>query len=338
MSTKIERRQLILSTMAAWAAMPGCDRIDVKITGAPDGVEVTGDGMVFLSPVTDTEDFYVYQSGPQPQVDPDTWRLIIKNRGEEVLSISQADLLAMESEQVELTLQCIGSRPSHRNIGNAVWGGLPLSELIAALGGPEPQESCVELHLIGADAYDASIPVEDYYGAPVWVIWEMNGEPLSFDHGAPARLLVPGRYGIKNLKWIEEINYSDTVIEAFWDLSGWSHLAPYLVNGFIMVPTFGETVTPPVTVLGTAFAGSDQVARVEFTDDGGATWADCEIDYNPGPNIWALWRMEWSPAPGSWEIQVRVTTQSGAVTVMDPNGTNQYNGYDAGMLIALEVE
>ncbi len=337
MSTLIERRKLILSTMAAWVAAPGCDRVDVEVTGTADGVEVTEGGMVFLEPITSNEDFYVYQSGFQPEVDPDTWRLSIEVRGAPSITISKADIDAMVPDQVELTLQCIGSRPNIRNIGNAVWGGLPLSEVIAALDGVEPPASCVELHLVGADGYDASIPVSDYFDAPVWLIWEMNGEPLPPAHGAPARLLVPGRYGIKNLKWIERINYSDDVIEAYWDRGGWSHLAPYMPNGFIMVPTYSAVVSPPVTVLGTAFAGSDPVARVEFTDDGGATWSDCEIDYSPGANIWTLWRKEWHPAPGSWEIQVRVTTAGGQVTVMDPNGTNQLNGYDAGMLLAVEV-
>jgi DMSO/TMAO reductase YedYZ molybdopterin-dependent catalytic subunit len=330
----IDRRRFLVTATAAIAA---CDRIVVEVEGRPSIVQIDEDGKPFISPISTNEEFYRYQVGTVPELNPNTWDLAIIDRGTELGRIDADALSRLEVREVELTLQCIGSGPNVRNINNAIWGGLPLVEVLEAQGLARPGGSIVEFRLMGADEYDASLPVADLEDAPVWLIWEMNGEPLPIAHGAPARLMVPGRYGIKNLKWITEIEYLDVAYQGFWDAFGWDHNGPYLTNGFIFVPTTNAEVQGPVWVIGTAFAGKDPIELIELTDDGGETWMACDIGYGGEANIWALWEVLWDPSPGAYDIQVRVTAVSGAQSVMEPSGTDRYKGYDGGMLISLTV-
>lgn len=330
-----DRRQFLAALTAALAA---CDKVVVEISGE-DGISTDGDGNRFIPPVTDNDTFYVYQVHEQPQFDPETWRLTIADgSGSEIGSIDQDFLDTLTPRDIELTLQCIGATVVSRRIGNAIWTGLPLHEVLDAAGISGPPESCVEVVMFGEDDYDASVPVSDYLDAPIWLIWGMNGEALPFDHGAPARLLIPGRYGIKNLKWIRRVAWSNQVYQGFWDVRNWDHLGAYQVCGFIHYPSWDAQVKGPVEVLGSAFAGRDPIVRVEMTSNGGNTWQDAEIVYSPGADIWTLWRWIFDPKQkGDHEIQVRVTTESGAVTSMDPSGTDPLKGYDGGQMLPLVV-
>jgi hypothetical protein len=167
----------------------------------------------------------------------------------------------------------------------------------------------------------------------------MNGDPLPPEHGYPARLLSPGRYGTKNPKWVTEIRLVDEPFLGFWEERSWSNDASYLPNAFIRDPRDNDEVRAPIVVLGTAFAGSDEIARVEISTDGGATWTDAELTYQNGPDIWTLWRFDWDDAePGDYDVRMRVTTVSGAMSSEDPDGTNFLNGYDGGMEISVRVK
>ncbi len=331
----IDRRRFLAAMTAALAA---CDRVVVDFHG-DGGVLLDDQGNPYIPPITPNADFYVYQYRAPPVVDPATWACRVVDRdGAELGRIDRALLDTLGPRDVELTLQCIGATVVSRRIGNAVWQGLPLHEVLDAAGIPGPDDQAVEIALRGADDYDASVPVSDYLDAPIWLIWGMNGEALPDAHGAPARLLIPGRYGIKNLKWITEIQWFDRAYEGYWDTRGWSHTGAYQVCGFIHFPRWGEEARAPVTVLGSAFAGTDPVVRVQMTADGGQTWEDCALDYAPGANVWALWSWTFRPKkPGRYDIQVRVTTASGRQSSLDPDGTQPMNGYDGGQLLPLTV-
>lgn len=331
----LDRRSFLI---AATASLAACDRVVVEV-GGEDGVEVDANGNAFIPPITPNDKFYVYQYFRLPEFDPNAWKLSVRDTdGTPLGTIDRALIDSLTPRDIELTLQCIGASVVSKRIGNAVWTGLPLSEVLEAAGIPGPRPDTQEIVMRGADTYDASVPVSDYDQAPMWLIWGMNGEELPFDHGAPARIMIPGRYGIKNLKWITEIQWFDGEYVAYWDELGWSHTGEYKVNGFIHLPSWDATVSKPVTVLGSAFAGRDPIVKVELTDDGGETWMECDLEYAPGADRWVLWKRIWRPRDtGKMEIQVRATTEGGQVTSMDPSGTSPKDGYDGGQLLPLTV-
>jgi hypothetical protein len=330
----VDRRRVVLWLCGGLGArwLPGCDRL-VVLGDADPGA---------LRPITPNDEFYVYQVGGFPELDPEVHQIVVTDDdGADLVELARFDLALLRelpAREREHTLECVGARPTLQHLGNAVWRGLPLVEVFDALGVEVPADA-VGMALFGADAYDAGIPIEDLEGAPVWLVWEMNGVPLPFAHGAPARLLVPGRYGMKNLKWPSELRFVREPHASFWTRYGWSEPAPYRPNTFVAGPPDGVEVVPgtEVRVVGTAFAGEDVVERVEFAVDGGA-WREASLDYAPGQaGVWVLWSFVWPAVEGDHTLQVRCTTRSGARSHPDPEGTRPLDGYDGSMQIRIRA-
>lgn len=322
------RRKLLRLTGAAVVAplVPACDKLVL-----PDRISFDS-----IEPITANAQFYVEHCCGRPEVNPATWSLAVKAEGVELASITADFLSTLEVREREHTLECIGSTPRNRQISNAIWGGLPLLEVLDELGVTVP-DTAIEQKWVCADDYHTSLPIEDLERQ--WLVWFMNGEPMPPIHGAPARVLSPGRYGTKNPKWPVELDFIDTAYTGFWESRGWSNTAEYRPNAFIMGPADMSVLEDgTIEILGTAFAGSDPVTLVEVSTDGGQTWTPAEITYSNGPDIWTLWRFEWKPPrPGVFTVQARMTAESGAMSNPAAKGTGRLNGYDGSMAIELEV-
>lgn len=325
----MERRGLLkLAGTAAFARLlAGCERFVV--------LEPRVDPE--LSPVTPIGDFYRYQCCGYPELDVATHTTAIAHEGTELARFDLAFLQSLPSREREATLQCIGSSPLVQRIGNAVWAGLPLAEVLEALGVEVPDEA-VGVRIDAVDGYDAGLPREVFDA--MWLVWGMNGEALPPEHGAPARLLVPGRYGVKNLKWLDAITFVDEPHVSFWTLErngAWDEEAVYRPNALVAHPLSGAPVEEgPVRFIGTAFAGEDPVTSVEVSVDDGP-WQEADIEYAPGAGVWALWSAEVELSAGEHTVQVRCTTVSGARSEPDPFGTDPKAGYDGSMLVTVFV-
>jgi DMSO/TMAO reductase YedYZ molybdopterin-dependent catalytic subunit len=326
---RVVSRRSVLAGAAAMGALAACGDTGGKDTGADASMPEP------IEPITPNDRFYVTSCCGTPEVDAATWALVIKALGVEVARIDLATLEALPSRDKEHTLECISAGSYHHAIGNGVWTGVPLTELFAALGVTAP-ESAIELKFTSADDYSTSIPVGDL--SSVWIVWRLNGEPLPAEHGFPARLLVPGRYGMKNPKWLTEIDLSDTPHIGFWESRGWSNSAYYLPNTLILRPERTAAIVDagPVRVLGTAFAGSDPVVRVEVRVNGGE-WADAVIDYAPGADIWTLWHADFELEVGVHVVQARCTTASGAQSLLSDEPTEYLDGFDGSMELSIEA-
>ena len=326
----MQRRSFLeLASTAAFAQLAtGCDQL--VVVEPRQNPQIPG--------VTPVGDFYVYSYAPQPEYDAETHEMIVADiDGTELARFGRTFLNTLEPVETEQTLQCIGSSPRVQRISNAVWSGLTLLEVFDALGVVVPKDA-VGLRMTGMDRYTAGIPIDDLTDAPVWMMWGMNGEELSFDHGAPARLLVPGKYGMKALKWIQELAFVTEPHESYWTRFGWSEEAPYLPNTLIASPLDGVTVggDQPVRFVGTAFAGEDPVVAVEVRIDSGA-WLPVELDYAPGAGIWAVWSFVWDPEPGRHTFQFRAITESGAISSENPRGDDQFLGYNGSMQVVVST-
>src|SRR3982074_928326 len=119
----------------------------------------------------------------------------------------------------------------------------------------------------------------------------MNGEPLRNEHGFPARLLIPGIYGMKNVKWLTGITIVNSDFLGFWQSQGWDDLAPYQTESRIDVPRGRETLAVgPLSVGGVAFAGDRGIQSVEVSTDAGKTWQAAQAKPGLAPNTCQLWR------------------------------------------------
>lgn len=289
-------------------------------------------GMPF--PATPTDEFYVVSKNlVDPTVETGSWSLEIGGKVAQPLVLSYSDLLARESVEFTSTLECISNPVGGSYISNGVWRGFPLRDLLAEAG---VQSGVIDIELHAADGYVESFPLSEGLAADTMVVHSLNGEPLPSAHGAPARLIVPGIFGMKNVKWVTRIDAVGEDIQGFWQERGWSDPAPVVTMSRIDVPKAGAKLVLGQATLygGVAFAGDRGISRVEVSFDDGATWEDAELDAELSPLAWRLWRVEHAPLAGGHDgvqfVRVRATDGNGETQTAEerdtlPDGATGYH-------------
>jgi hypothetical protein len=162
------------------------------------------------------------------------------------------------------------------------------------------------------------------------LVYEMNGAPLTQKHGYPARLLVPGIYGMKNCKWITQVELVNYDYKGYWESQGWSDTALYQTLSRIDYPDTNRIPAQPIYIGGVAFAGDRGIKRVEVSTDGGKSWADAQLRPPMGKYTWTLWTYPWLPKQGTFTLQVRATDGKGQVQTAEradtfPDGATGYH-------------
>jgi DMSO/TMAO reductase YedYZ molybdopterin-dependent catalytic subunit len=293
------RRALTLPTAATPAA------------AIPVGADLGVEG---LSPiVTPNADFYRIDTALHvPSIDPAEWSLRIFGEVENEFELSFDDLLDLPMQESVVTLACVSNEVGGDLIGNAVWLGYPIRELLARA---KPREGADMVLSRSVDGFTA--------GTPLSVLQEedrdsllavgMNGEPLPLEHGFPARLVVPGLYGyVSATKWVTSIEVTRfSNARAYWTDRGWSAEGPVKTQSRIDVPADRAGVrSGPVTLAGVAWAQHTGVARVEVRVDG-SDWIDARLATPISDDTWVQWTYPWDATPGDHMIQVRATDASG---------------------------
>jgi DMSO/TMAO reductase YedYZ molybdopterin-dependent catalytic subunit len=211
---------------------------------------------------------------------------------------------------------CISNGLDAGLISNAVWKGLPLHDLLDQAG-VLSGASRVRLH--GVDNYTDTIPLEKAMAPTTLLAYEMNGMPLADRHGYPLRLIVPGYFGEKHVKWLTRIEVTDANAKGFYEAQGWGPDFIVPTRSRIDVPddwTFVslDKLTAPIELKGIAYGGDRSISRVEVSFDDGQTWSDAEIYYSGGNLAWSLWKVQWAPAAaGDYALVVRATDGDGDV-------------------------
>jgi DMSO/TMAO reductase YedYZ molybdopterin-dependent catalytic subunit len=261
-----------------------------------------------------------------PTVDAATWQLEIGGKVERPFALTYEELRALPAVEDYRTLLCISNEVGGDLIGNAHWRGVRLRDLLEPAG---PSARAFKVVFTCADDYQDSVRFEKAMQPDTIVVYEMNGEPLTPKHGYPARLLIPGIYGMKNVKWVRKIEVLEGDFRGFWQQRGWSEEA--VVKTMSRVDTLPGQATvgvEPLWLGGVAFAGDRGIARVEYSVDGGRSWQVAQVKEPLGPLTWVLWMAEWTPpAPGQYTIKVRATdhagtTQTTLVTEPLPDGAS----------------
>ena len=169
-------------------------------------------------PVMANDDFYtVSKNFFDPRVDGESWRLQLDGLVENELSLTLPEMRRFPREESMNTLMCISYELGDQLIGNARWNGTSLRNVLD-LAGVQPQATHVIFR--SADDYVESHRLDYVLDPLVRLVWEMNGVPLPHSHGFPLRLLAPGRYGIKNPKWITQITLTAQNVLGFWQQRG----------------------------------------------------------------------------------------------------------------------
>lgn len=293
--------------------------------------------------ITPNADFYVTSYGSTPRVEPNHWRLKIHGLVANPLELDLAAVKAMPPVKETLTLECIGNPPNGTAIGNAAWVGPKLKPLLERA---RPSGKAVYAALRGADGYATGIALDELLREENFLPYSMNGAALPPDHGFPLRIFIPGKYGMKQPKWLTEIELVDRKFIGYWEARGWSNSAWRKVNSGIFYPqvSYGvfnliapaAKVTAPVEIAGWALAGPLGIRRVDVSTDDGATWNAARLAPAGSPYIWTVWKYRFAPRrSGHYKVRVRATDGEGRA--QPPSDPDTGAGQSAQARLSLDV-
>jgi DMSO/TMAO reductase YedYZ molybdopterin-dependent catalytic subunit len=198
--------------------------------------------------------------------------------------------------------------------------------LLALTGGA--RSGAEWLAVLSADEYTTALPMEAAMDPATLLVYEMNGEVLPREHGYPARVLVPDRYGMKNAKWVIGLRPMTREFVDWYGQRNWSKEGIIRTMSRIDSPAPGATLQAGQNMVsGVAYAGTRGIARVEYSSDGGNSWRDAQIlEPAPGPDTWVRWQGSFAFAPGvKTVLMARATDGTGdvqqqAFTLPEPDG------------------
>lgn len=285
----------------------------------PSSAELGIDG---LAPViTPNAQFYRIDTAlAVPAVDPTSWSLRIHGMVEREITITWDELLALPLEESVTTLACVSNEVGGGLIGNAVWLGHPLRELLARAA---PNADADMVLSRSVDGFTASTPLavlEDDRNAILAV--GMNGEPLPAEHGFPVRMVVPGLYGyVSATKWVVDLEVTRfDRATAYWTDRGWSERGPIKLSSRIDVPRRGQSLSAgPIAVAGVAWHQHVGIERVEVQVDDGA-WEPATLATAISVDTWVQWRYEWEATSGTHTLRARAVSADGEVQTADVQG------------------
>jgi DMSO/TMAO reductase YedYZ molybdopterin-dependent catalytic subunit len=263
--------------------------------------------------VVPNEDFYRIDTALLvPRPDPATWTMKVEGMVERPLEFSLDDLLAMPLREEYVTISCVSNEVGGDLVGNALWTGVPLREVLDMAG---VQSGATQVVGRSVDGWTAGFPTDVVFdGREPLIALGMNGEPLPPRHGFPARLIVPGLYGyVSATKWLESIELTTwEAFDGYWIPRGWAKSGPIKTQSRIDVPRRGELVNgQPAVFAGVAWAPLKEIERVEVQIDDGP-WLEAELSTPLSEAAWVQWRLETPVAPGEHHARVRATDGTGA--------------------------
>ncbi|XP_059477284.1 sulfite oxidase [Neocloeon triangulifer] len=311
--------------------------------------------------ITPTELFFVRNHLPVPEIDIATYEIEIEGVGLKPIKLNLEKLKKFKRHTVTAAVQCSGNRRSEMievkpvkglswgqaAIGNATWTGVRLRDVLLAAGLKEDPKGVEHIQFEGLDTdpsmnpYGASIPIEKALDpkGDVLLAFEMNGQPLTKDHGYPVRVVVPGVTGARNVKWLGKIIVSGKESDSHWQQNDYKGFSPSTdwdtvdfssapaiqelpVISAICDPIQNEKVKPvngKIPIRGYAWSGGGRkIVRVDVTWDQGKTWSVATLEQEEAkhPHHWG-----WS----LWKVEVPVPQNADKIEVWAKAVDSQYN-------------
>lgn len=292
-------------------------------------------------PITSNENFYIVtkNAGGDPVIHPDDWRLVVDGEVPRSFELDYATLRRLPSVEFTKTLECISNLVTECQlapfgcdlISTARWKGVRISDILNLVGGVN--QGATYVATISADEYTTALPMSAVMSQEALLVYEMNGQVLPREHGYPARILVPNRYGMKNAKWVVALRPMRREFIDWYGQRSWSREGIVKPMTRIDIPNRDARLTPgPQRIAGIAYAGDHGVQMVEFSSDGGETWEEASFIEQPtSRDMWVRWEGSFNLAAGEEAALVaRLTDGSGNLqpepfSLAQPDGASGWN-------------
>jgi DMSO/TMAO reductase YedYZ molybdopterin-dependent catalytic subunit len=288
-----------------------------------------------------------------PAIDAAEWTLRVDGGVGGAVALTLDELRAMPAVTRVVTMECAGNGRAllHPHpvsqpwiveaVGTGRWTGVALADV---LGRVRLAPDAVEVVFSGVDrgvehgveqGFARSLPIAAAIASDALLAYEVNGVPLPPQHGFPLRLIVPGWYGMTNVKWLTSIVAVDTPFTGYQQMTSYrlrqdadepgvaltrmqprALMVPPGIPDFVTRERYVEAGAHPVA--GRAWSGFAPVTSVEVSCDGGATWADAELDLREVAGAWQAWRFLWQAAPGTRQLCCRATDAAGNAQPLQP--------------------
>lgn len=267
---------------------------------------------------TPVEDHYrIDISTVPPVIDGATYALPIYGLVDNDLSLTLDDIAGNYTSMDQyITLACISNRIGGDLIGTTKWTGVPLRDILADAG---LQPDARYLRIYSADSFDETLDISMIRADErIMLAYQWDDQPLTREHGFPLRVYIPDRYGMKQPKWITEIEVVAEYAEGYWVRRGWSEAA--IMNATSVVDTvavdaiYEENGSMFVPVGGIAHAGDRSISKVEVRVDGGE-WVEAQLRAPLSDKTWVLWRYDWPFADGRHTFEVRCVDGNGRMQI-----------------------
>ena len=315
---------------------------------------------------TPSQLFYVRSNFDIPRIDVSSWRLAITGAVARPRTFGFDELQRFARCESLVLLECAGNGRRRMvpvpsgvawdlgAVSCAVFRGIRLADVLRECG---VLDSALEALLVGADAgevspgrvvaFERSLPIERALDPTVLLASEMNGAPLTPEHGYPMRVLVPRWYAVSSVKWITEIRVLDEPFTGHFQTERYVYLDdPAITDGtpvralrvraLIAEPADSATLQAGEHVIrGLAWSGETRVTSVDVSTDRGASWQPARLTEPRVPAAPVLWSYLWSATMGSHTLLARATDAAGNVQPM--NGAFNRLGYGNNLIHAVQV-
>ena len=160
------------------------------------------------------DDFIIYRILGSPEVDPSSWRLRVGGLVDKPLTLSLEDLLSLPRAAVVKDFHCV----TGWSVASVRWEGVRL-RLLAEMA--RVREGARWVYVEGLDGYSSVVPLEDFLSDEALLVLAINGRPLTYEQGFPARVFIPHLYGWKGVKWVHRIEFGESYVDGFWEALGY---------------------------------------------------------------------------------------------------------------------
>lgn len=305
-----------------------------------------------VNDITPTGMHYLLTHFDVPFLDSSLYRLELREGFENPLSLSLDDIRNLHNVSMPVTLECAGNgrrmvEPRSKSmpwggeaVGTSLWTGVPLKSVIDMA---EPNSATCDISFWGADYgycgdvghhFARSLSVSQLQELDALLVFEMNGQPLLPQHGAPLRLVVPGWYGMASVKWLVRIEASPVPFRGYQQVKSYNYrqtseeqgkrVEDIKVNSRMVPPGAPDWTSRDrrlsagnIEIFGRAWSGGGTgIAKVQFSVDG--KWIKAKLLPSKGRYAWTKWVVDWQAEPGKYKLMCRAEDKAGNVQPLEP--------------------